>query len=231
MRRLLHYLFTFCAIVSLLLCIGIAVLWVRSHWLQEVFVHRARQGNAQGTQCILLSNGIGCDPQSLTWVYWRLALRGPGAGLWAAIEGMTDERLGLRHQQSPAPAGPRPAPPARPGVPAFEFGGISVRRQHDEQEVSFGEVRRGMPLSPGATWGITDQVDVTIPNWLALSITAVLPAWESLRWLKCLRRRQRLRRGLCANCGYDLRASGGHCPECGAATTRVLLTSVPGESP
>jgi hypothetical protein len=50
------------------------------------------------------------------------------------------------------------------------------------------------------------------------AITAVLP----LAWL-VHRQRERIRRRLlerkCVNCGYDLRASGGACPECGAQTS------------
>ena len=49
--------------------------------------------------------------------------------------------------------------------------------------------------------------------WSALAVTAVLPAL----WLMDARRAKRRRRaaGLCAVCGYDLRASRDCCPECG----------------
>jgi hypothetical protein len=38
-------------------------------------------------------------------------------------------------------------------------------------------------------------------------------AWRKVRDKRM--RRERVRQGLCAECGYDLRASAGRCPECG----------------
>ena len=57
---------------------------------------------------------------------------------------------------------------------------------------------------------------VFFPLWLPAMLLAVLPAL----WL---RRRRRLKPGLCPACGYDLRATPGRCPECG--TSPPSLTS------
>ena len=49
--------------------------------------------------------------------------------------------------------------------------------------------------------------------------TAVLPAsWLGFRLAGRLKRRSAGQYGLCPACGYDLRATPGRCPECGAAT-------------
>lgn len=60
-------------------------------------------------------------------------------------------------------------------------------------------------------------VFVVVPFWFLL---AILGTWPSLFFGARIRRQiqidQRSRRGLCLNCGYDLRASSKQCPECGA---------------
>ena len=55
---------------------------------------------------------------------------------------------------------------------------------------------------------------VSIPLWGTLAAASV----TSLAWLVAYRLISRRRAiGLCAACGYDLRASEGRCPECGTA--------------
>ena len=56
-------------------------------------------------------------------------------------------------------------------------------------------------------------------RWIAFPyLTPLVPcaALPAIMLGRAWRRRKRLRGGLCARCGYDLRASQGRCPECGA---------------
>ena len=68
---------------------------------------------------------------------------------------------------------------------------------------------RKLVTASAGTWMITY---VMIPHALLVGLTALPPATALLRlW----RQQGRLMRGLCPSCGYDTRATGGHCPECG----------------
>jgi hypothetical protein len=55
---------------------------------------------------------------------------------------------------------------------------------------------------------------LAFPYWAPAALLAVLPSF----WvIDLVRRRRRGAAGLCVACGYDLRATAGRCPECGAS--------------
>ncbi|MCY2952897.1 MAG: hypothetical protein NTU53_13115 [Planctomycetota bacterium] len=64
-----------------------------------------------------------------------------------------------------------------------------------------------------------DRLDVrlvSIPYWLVLAVCLFPPfRWCYIGW----RRVQRKKRGLCSECGYDLRATRDRCPECGSLSS------------
>lgn len=72
------------------------------------------------------------------------------------------------------------------------------------------------PIIPYAFTPI-GMYSITVPHWFAMLLCLPIPAW----WLKhSLRKRSRVKRGICVKCAYDLRASTDKCPECGTAIPR-----------
>jgi hypothetical protein len=99
--------------------------------------------------------------------------------------------------------------------PDWEFGGF--RRL----SVSVADTGARGPI-------IADRLTVselTFPAWSAAAVFVILPAARLAAW--ALARRQAARRsraaahGRCFDCGYDLRATPGRCPECGAVPAAV----------
>ena len=69
--------------------------------------------------------------------------------------------------------------------------------------------------------GVATQTDGSIPLWLVVTITLVLPAI----WLIALvwRKRRALSPNACPGCGYDLTGNvSGVCPECGVKSADFL---------
>jgi hypothetical protein len=74
------------------------------------------------------------------------------------------------------------------------------------------EHHAGTGTGPSSFW--KSHLSVVFPYWVPALLFGVLP----IVWIRATRRRRRRERiGLCAKCGYDLRASRDRCPECGTA--------------
>lgn len=101
-------------------------------------------------------------------------------------------------------------PPIRWKWYRLSGGTLPGTMMHIWEPEPFDFVFSSEPPSPTSPLQLTL---VIFPHWAVIAATAILPTlWLILR----LRRRSARRRGLCEQCGYDLRASHERCPECGA---------------
>jgi hypothetical protein len=57
---------------------------------------------------------------------------------------------------------------------------------------------------------------VGVPLWFVALLAAPLPVWHAGVLTRRRLARRRAARNHCVRCGYDLRATPGRCPECGA---------------
>ena len=97
-----------------------------------------------------------------------------------------------------------------------------VPRDHASLLPGFGFLPPVTVAVPPATWW---RYSVYVPHYAVVLATAALPA----AWLLRRRRQKRMRQsGLCTRCGYDLRATPGRCPECGAASLGETVGDVRG---
>jgi len=189
LRRLLLNIVT---VASAVLCTAMAAAWARSYFAYD-FVTVTRDHPGPG--------------QWLRQIYDARTGRGGFAAeyYWS----WTDDPAGIAgfrqaHHDEPAVMVVHEPPREYP----FEFGGYP--------QPGIGH-RLGFEL--GADWlppfgsGRVWRARGVVPFWFPTAVLGVLPAWQFVR------RRRRPLPGACRSCGYDLRASPGRCPECGAERT------------
>jgi hypothetical protein len=188
MRRLARRLFTLCSAVSLLIFVGLMVLWIRSYFVTDRIATCSSREEKDGWSYVTYTavesgkGGVG---------FVRMMQGAPGE---AFLEKQQERmRAGLPFHQRHEPTYPnlRVQDAAAPRW-GFKFG--RIRRKHD-----------------------VDGYEAVVPIACLLVVFAIAPAfwlWRQRRTCDAI--------GLCATCGYDLRASPERCPECG--TTMKVLT-------
>ncbi len=174
--------------VSLLVCVSVCVLWVRSYWhgdRVDAFVKGSAYRQTPVWMFALVSGngGFGIS-QTHGNAYYT------DEETWRRVLERNPERRRSYYRPQPAVY-----PQWTPGQSEWRWAGFQWTRSER------------LDLN---SWSI--QRSVVLPYWLPCLITAVPPAlWMRAR----LVRSRSERRGLCPACGYDLRGTPQRCPECG----------------
>ena len=185
---MIRRLFTIASALSLLLCVAIAALWVRSYSRAEEFVagcwhyqHHPRYPNYYDAWEFNAFNSRG---RIMARVWLRPCVAGPG-----------------REEQSP-------------GQNGKHFIVEPVGYRLEVAEFALG-ISPHVGLATSFRFRSTARSRaISAPHLALMGLSLVLPLIETVRRL---RRRRDTLAGLCPRCGYDLRATPERCPECGTA--------------
>jgi hypothetical protein len=199
-RRLLDVL----AIVSLLLCVAVGVLWARGRGgadEAEWKYNRWRADRGAASHEVDLSSGerIGV---AVRWAYAPPPHPAHDDLFYYYVSADRSggrPRLTLRHRRYKPEPDSDAFRPTDYGDGAYSGWGPLRWYGEDRSRPADGYYARGLRVG--------------VSHWLVASPLLVPP----LLWLRRSRRTRRARKiGTCPACGYDLRATPDRCPECGA---------------
>jgi hypothetical protein len=190
LRRVRRMLLDAATVLSLVLFVATAALWVRSHrqgdrWARLQYVPRV--GN-----------------------YWQQVFSHWGVVVWAAEE----PQRRIYEEGGPGLGWHHLAWEAAPGNPVIPK--LLWRPTRLEQWGFAYHRERQIELEALGDWPIVPHDVFAAPYWFIVLLFGVAPALAAIRWSRGYKSRKRSRQGRCLACGYDLRATLGRCPECGA---------------
>jgi hypothetical protein len=195
MKRVRRWLFNGIAAISALLCIATATSWVRSYWVHQALVEIRYLPPDMSVATADFQPRANQRFTDISFIQGELLVARSVRPVSYSHPDEGWERL-----------------PTNGVVPKLDLGPSFLNR-------------RGFALSmekpadyPGAS-----SVRLLVPLWM-ITLLAAIPPFLWLATLRSDRRKRRLE-GCCLNCGYDLRATPGRCPECGTIPPKKEIIS------
>ena len=192
MKRLLRISFRFAVALSSVLFVATSALWVRSGEVSDFGIY------------------ANWDVSSRFYSSWKFD-SGRGRVWIGHVEAFVPQGTDYAHIPIWGPALANPDGhlhvESDPEILPYEWGLV------DFSYDLAGGGRSSEARNAGVRWS------VDLPLWPLMFLAVILPAkwlWDAVR--RYIRRRS-IKAGLCPSCGYDLRATPGRCPECGAVPT------------
>ena len=205
-RRLLGVL----SLLSLILCVAMVVLWVRSYWIADRLIIQKshyRQVGSDEEDADLLPSYRGRVAS--------YAMRINRGSIGVHVERSVELNLGpenLRDWKQDWPEGTLVMWNRDEADAGSEHLGIfNIVNENDVLD------RFGFFFGTADRTGISSFIDfrlteASVPAWSVVMLLAISPA---VRLVRFARSRRRNTAGLCPSCGYDWRATPGRCSECG----------------
>ncbi len=196
-------------VASLLLCALAAYGWLRSYWFGDVFERTAT------------ARSWSPAPASALHTHRVFRLVSSRGSVAITVTTRRERQVAPRQtlDRNFRDAGPEPWPPhafhnVRYSRSIIEPARVNLLKKTWYQKLGFN-VRGNSRSGPyfGGTESLSDGT-VRLPHWALVLLTAA-PAVAGLGLIRRAVSRRRRSRGLCGNCGYDLRATADRCPECG----------------
>lgn len=190
-------LFTAASVLSLLLCLALIALWIRSFLCAD---------NVYGD--VPTSDGF-----SVRAEYSLISQQGELYAFLGFVQ--VPQPLDVDYVRRYVHRRYPPQTFAWPELDSFiGFGYLRKLENFDCVNHSTGvRVRDDNDYAPGSGFSIGGMTyQILVPIWVLVLASGVFPFVRAVRWK---RKRVAGRTGHCVKCGYDLRASNDRCPECG----------------